>query len=191
MSDPFKVAFATLFLTFFLDLLDLAFARIASFVFTLRFLLYFILHLIISALACLLLHSAISDWYLLALIGTFLGVGVLSNSDVKIGGMNLVPMATLFSEIKAKMVAQAAEDKAKELLTKLEVAQLSVKLDALTVEKLRGYASAALLGAKWKNEKIQTALRKATDSGNEKLALAELMLRNNLDFVKNNIDGWR
>lgn len=190
MPDLVKIAVATVLLTFFLDLLDLAFARIVGFVFTLRFSLYFILHCFVSFLACYLLHTAISQWYLLSIAGTFLGVGVLSNSDVKIGGANLVPIATLFKEIKAKMVEQAGDDKAQEILSRQAVAELTGRIRKLPVEDVRGYASDALTGAKWSQRKIEAAMKSTASTGDEKRALADLILRNNFEFAKNNIDKW-
>jgi hypothetical protein len=190
MSDPAKVVVATLFLTFFLDLLDLAFARIVGFIFTLRFSLYFILHCFISGLACYLLHGTVPQWYLLSIAGTFLGVGVLSNSDVKIGGANLLPIATLFKDIKAKMVEQAGDDKAKEILDKQEIAELTGRIRKLPKGEVRGYTSDALTGARWKNKKIQSKLQEAAGSGDEVRALADLILRNNFDFAKKNIEKW-
>jgi hypothetical protein len=190
VSDVTKVIVTTIGATFFLDLLELSFARIAGFIRTLRFWLYFVLHLIISALACFLLHPAISSWYMLSLAGTFLGVGVLSNSDVKIGGANLAPIGTLFKEIKAKMVEQAAEDKANKLLKMQEDAELAGRLRKLTRSDLEGYAGDALTGAGWKSHRVNQALKKAAQEGDPQRSLAELMLRRNRSFVVKNIDQW-
>ena len=87
-------------LTFFLDLLELSFKRAAWFLKTLRFWLYFILHLILAYLAAFLLHDTIPTWYLLAFISTFLAVSVISNTNVNIAGYSLVPIAELFNNLK-------------------------------------------------------------------------------------------
>jgi hypothetical protein len=190
MNDPTKVGMVILLTTFFLDLIELAFAKIASFVLTLRFVLYFILHCIVSAAACFLLKDAISQWYLLALAGTFLGVGVLSNSDIKIAGQDLVPLATLFRQIKAKMMEQAADEKAEELEDIQVRAALAGRLRLLPLSKLRGYCGDALQGAKWNVGKVEAELRKAAASDEESRALIELMLTNNPRFVKAQIESW-
>lgn len=193
MSDLAKAALTAVVCTLFLDLLDLAFGRAVSIIWTLRFFLYYTLHLIVSLLACVLLYPAVSQlhfavpqWLLLGLAGSFLGVGVVSNSDVKIAGADLAPLGTIFREIKAKMVVQAADDKS----DRIEIAELTGRLRNLTPAKLRGHCGDALTGSKWKNDKIQVVLQEATRSGDESRALAELMLRHNLGFVRKKIGDW-
>lgn len=190
MNDPTKVGIVIALATLFLDLLELAFARILGFIITLRFALYFILHCIVSAAACFALHTVISPWYTLALVGTFLGVGVLSNSDVKVAGQDLVPLATLFKEFKAKMIEQAGEDKGKKLEDKQERAALTSRLRGLPLLQLRGSCGDALQGAKWKNKRIQAVLAKVKGTEDEARALAELMLEHNLEYVKAQIGAW-
>jgi hypothetical protein len=190
MADPWKVALGTFLATLFLDVLELAFARILSFVRTLRFLLYFILHLIISGLACYFLRSAINEWPLLVLAGTFLGVGVLSNSDIKIAGANLIPLATLFKDIKAKMVEQAAEEKAAEIIRREEFALLTSRLRALPTGLLEGYCLDALLGAGWDANKSHKAREKLKSRDDYNWALSKLMLDNNFAFAKSQISKW-
>src|SRR2546425_10778165 len=81
------------------------------FVRTLRFWLYFVLHFGLSCLVAYLLSSTVSQWFLLGPLATFLGVAVISNTDVRVAGQSLVPIAQLFLSIKAKMFEQAAEEK--------------------------------------------------------------------------------
>ena len=190
MNDPTKVGIVIVLATLFLDLLELAFAKIVAFVLTLRFLLYFVLHCIVSVAACFALHSAISQWYVLALVGTFLGVGILSNSDVKIAGQDLVPLGTLFREIKAKMIEQAGEEKAAKLQNKQDTAALTGRLRVLPLQELRGYCGDALQGARWKHEKIQSRLTRLAGTPDEPRALAALMLSHNLEYVKAQIEAW-
>lgn len=186
MSDLWKISLTAIAATLFVDLLDLAFARILFFVVTFRFLLYFVLHLVVSGLACFLLHTSVTQWYLLGLLGTLLGVGVFSNSDVKIGGANLLPLATLFQDIKAKMTAQAAEEKSNKILR----ADLADQLRSLQASDLERLCRSALTGVGWNVTRIQKACAKAASSGDTSLALAQLMIDNNLDYVIKNIGSW-
>ncbi len=77
-----RLAGAILLLTLFVDVLELSFARILWFIKTLRFWLYFVLHYGLSILAAYFLHAKLTEWYILAPAATFLGVGVISNTNV-------------------------------------------------------------------------------------------------------------
>jgi hypothetical protein len=147
-------ALSIFFLTLFLDLLELSFGRIVWFIKTLRFWLYFGLHFGLSCIAAYLVRNALSDWYLQALIGTFLGVAIISNTDIKIGGYSLLPAAQLFLSIKAKIVDQAAEDKANAVAR----AQLVERLQKLTVLKIEDARSAALIAAGYNALRVKSGV---------------------------------
>lgn len=180
-----KVGVSVFLLTFFLDLIDLSFGRILWFIKTLRFWLYFILHFGISCLVAHLLHNQITDWYLLAPVATLLGVAVFSNTNIKIAGLSLVPVADLFLDIKAKMAQQAADDKANELVK----AQLIDDLRALPLKKLEEMAATAMTAKNIKPEKIQKRMERArkTAQGEEqfvKIALIGLLIKANLPYAQ-------
>lgn len=180
-----QVGVSVFLLTIFLDLLDLSFGRILWFIKTLRFWLYFILHFGISCLVAHLLHNQIKDWYLLAPAATLLGVAVISNTNIKIAGLSLVPVADLFLDIKAKMAQQAAEDKATELVK----AQLIDDLRTLPVPQLEQMATTAMTAKGYKPGKIQKLVERArnTARGEEqyvKIALIGLLIKANLGYAQ-------
>jgi len=186
-----RTALGIFALTVFLDLLDLSFGRILWFVRTLRFWLYFTLHFGLSCLAAYLLRTALTDWYLLAPVATFLGVAVISNTDVKIAGYSLVPIAQLFISVKAKMFEQAAEDKKAEA-TK---ARLIERLQRLEVRKIVAGHSAALLGAGYSAERVQRKVNKARQraQGSDdylKTILVAQLVGANRGYAEQNIDQW-
>jgi hypothetical protein len=177
-------------LSFFLDLLELSFGRILWFVRTLRFWLYFVLHFGISCLAAYLIHSKIAEWYLLAPAGTFLGVSVISNTNIRIGGQSLVPIADLFQSIRAKMLEQAGNEKTEEV----GKADLAARLRKLPVSTLEN-AYRNLLAAGGNPERVEARLKKAKERsrGNEesnKTILISYLLKANSAYVAKNIDGW-
>ena len=182
----------TLFgITLFLDILELSFGRILWFVRTLRFWLYFALHLGLSCLAAYLLQTKIPEWYLLAPIAAFLGVAVISNTDVKIAGYSLLPIATLFITIKAKMFEQAAEDKAAEVTR----AKLIERLNNLATAKIENGFRAGLLGSGYSAERVQRreqrARRKAgVDNAFFKRILIAELLKVNRVYAEANIAAW-
>jgi hypothetical protein len=178
-------------LTIFLDLLEMSFGRILWFMRTLRFWLYFVLHFGISCLAAYLIHSKVTDWYLLALVSTFLGVAIISNTNVKVAGIPLVPIADLFVSIKAKMIDQAGQDKA----TVLRKAQLVERLQKLGTTKLEAKCSTALIAVGWTPDRIRKRIEKAKGSGKQTATYQEnsligLLLDTNLDLVEQSIDKW-
>lgn len=182
-----KVGLSIFFLTVFLDLLDLSFGRILWFMKTLRFWLYFILHFGLSCLAAHLLHNQIADWYLLGPVATLVGVSVLSNSNIKIAGLSLVPVADIFLDIKAKMAEQAAQDKASELVR----AQLFDRLRALTVQQLQQMTTTALAAGNYKPEKIQSRIERARRSTKSedffKIALIRLLITTNQAYAEDEL----
>jgi hypothetical protein len=191
MSPAVPTGLAIFLLTLFFDLLEMSFGRILWFMRTIRFWLYFILHLLISSLAAYLLHAKISDWYLLAPVATVLGVAVISNTNIKLAGFSLVPIADLFVSIKTKMIEQAGEDKALELRR----AQLIQRLRNLCPKKLEDACSAALLAAKKKPDQIKAMMDKARTASNGsddhfKNFLMGMLLKSNVAFVEENIQTW-
>ena len=177
-------------LALFLDLLELSFGRILWFIRTLRFWLYFLLHFGLSCLAAYFIHSKVQDWFILAPVATFLGVAIISNTNVKVAGISIVPIADLFVSIKAKMIDQAGQDKA----TEIRKAQLVQRLRKLSVEKLEQSCSAALLGAHKTPDYIQSVLAKSKAGNNgtdyQKYSLISVLIDVNLAFVEQNIDTW-
>jgi len=191
MCLVFATGVSIFLLTLFLDLLEMSFGRILWFMKTLRFWLYFILHFGISCLSAYLIHSKLTDWYLLAFVSTFLGVAIISNTNVKIAGISIVPVADLFVSIKTKMTAQAAEDKA----TVLMKAQLVGRLRRLSLAKLEEACYAALIAAGWQAERVQRKLEYIEETGKnkpdyQKNLLVDLLLAVNMDFVEQSIDKW-
>ncbi len=185
LPEPLRTAVVIFFLTLFLDILDLSFARILWFAKTLRFWLFFILHFGLSCLAAYLLHDLISQWYLLGFFGTFLGVAVLSNSDIKIAGYSLLPVAQMFLQLKAKMLEQAADDKA----TAVARAQLVEGLQKLPVGELERLHGAALVAAGFAAQRVQALMEKANRRcrGEElciKRALIAKLLRVNYEYAR-------
>jgi hypothetical protein len=176
--------------SFFLDLLDLSFGRVVWFIRTLRFWLYFILHFGISCLAAYLMHNQLTQWYLLAPAAVFLGVGVISNTNVKIGGQSLVPIADLFQGIRAKMLEQAASEKVEQAAR----ANLASRLRKLTLSKLEEIYRNIMAAAE-KIESGETVLNKvrARAKGNVDVNKAHLVgsiLKANVPYVEQHIDEW-
>jgi hypothetical protein len=137
------------------------------------------------------LHAKISDWYLLAPVATVLGVAVVSNTNIKLAGFSLVPIADLFVSIKTKMIEQAGEDKALELRR----AQLIQRLRKLDSKKLEDACSAALLAANKTPDQIKVRIDRArtASKGNEghfKNFLMGMLLKSNVAFVEENIQTW-
>jgi hypothetical protein len=176
--------------SFFLDLLDLSFGRVLWFIRTLRFWLYFILHFGISCLAAYLMHSQVPEWYLLAPAAVFLGVGVIANTNVKIGGQSLVPIADLFQGIRAKMLEQAAN----EIVEQAHRATLASRLRKLDLPKLEEiYRN--IMAASGKNRLGETVLDKARarargNDGSNKADLIGYILKANVPYVEQHVDEW-
>jgi hypothetical protein len=190
MGEVVPVGVFIFVLSFFLDVLELSFGRVLWFVRTLRFWLYFFLHFGISCLAAYLLHSKIDHWFLLAPAGTFLGVSVISNTNIKIGGQSLVPIADLFQSIRAKMLEQAGNDKAEQA----EKANLAARLRKLPVNHLEN-AYRDLLAADQNPERVEARLRKARyrAKGNEesyRSSVIAYLLRANPTYIAKNIEKW-
>src|SRR5258708_832596 len=178
-------------LTFFLDLLDMSFGRVVWFMKTLRFWLYFLLHFGVSCLAGYLIHSKLPEWYLLGPAATFLGVAVISNTNIKIAGFPLIPIADMFLSVKAKVLEQAAQDKANEVIK----AQLVQRLRRLPVKKLEQEVVAVLIAAKYKENQIQESLntaRKLAKGSDDyaTIALVRILLKTNQGYVEQNITIW-
>ena len=178
---------ATLGFTLFLDLLELAFGRILWFLRTLRFWLYFILHFGLSVLAAYLLSEKVVEWYLLAPLATFIGVAVVSNTNVKIAGYSLLPIADLFVSIKAKMYEQAAEDKAAEVIP----AEIVERLQRLAIERIEVVHRAGLSGANWSEDRIDAEVAVAHTRQNYKSALISQLVKVNLPCVQKSVDAWK
>lgn len=191
MSPVVLVGLAIFLLTLFLDVLDLSFERILWFVKTLRFWLYFTLHFLISCLAAYLIRSKIPEWYLQAPVATLLGVAVVSNMNIKLAGVSLVPLADLFVSIKTKMVEQAGQDKA----LKLRSAGLIERLRKLDSNKLEDKCNSALLAVGKSANYIRTQIDNARtcSKGNDnhlKNTLIEMLVKSNLAFIEENIKTW-
>src|SRR5258706_4168846 len=156
MAEVVPAGLFILGLSLFLDLLELSFGRILWFVRTLRFWLYFLLHFGLSSLAAYLIHNKISDWYLLAPAGTFLGVSVISNTNIRIAGQSLVPIADVFQSIRAKMLEQAGNEEAEQGAR----ARLSSRLRKLPVPELENkYRD--IMAADGKTERVEARLQGA------------------------------
>ena len=188
---PILTVLAILILTFLQDLTDLSFRQAAFFLRTLRFWLYFVLHCILSGLGAYLLNSQIDKWYILALVSTVLGVGVIANSDIRIAGQSLLPIAEWFSWLRAQVLEQAADEKAAQIIR----AEYAHRLQRLNVDKLEVIHSAALLGARRDeaaiNRRRERALKRAGDKGTRyKLILIDQLMRVNEAYVAKNIERW-
>ena len=184
-----QVGAAILALTLFLDILELSFGRILWFIRTLRFWLYFALHLFLSYLAAYLIHTKVDQWYLLAPAATFLSVGIISNTNIKIAGYSLVPIADIFTSIKAKMFEQAAEDKADEVVK----AKLIERLQKLPTPKVEDACRAGLMGAGKKEvDKQLDKDRKASrgDDNRYKSILVSRLVKVNRRYAEERITDW-
>jgi hypothetical protein len=191
MSPVLPVGIAIIVLTLFLDLLEMSYQRILWFMKTLRFWLYFTLHVGLSCLAAYFLRSKISEWYLLAPAATFLGAAVISNTNIQLAGFSLLPIADLFVSIKTKMIDQAGQDKG----TVLRKAYLIQRLRKLDANKLGEASSSALLAGGQPASKVEAKLAKARSvgGGNQeylKNILIDMLLNANLTFAEENIDKW-
>ena len=195
MAGVLPTAVCVFALTLFLDALELSFDRILWFMRTLRFWLYFALHLILSGAAAYLLYRKIPDWYLLAPVASFLAVSVISNTDVKVAGIPLIPVAQLFVSIKKKMYDQAAEEALGRKTSQLLKAQLIERLQRLPLDKIKAAHQAALVGA---GQKVDSVVRKQEqaekkaqrDQNKYKLFLIEHLMDTNLEYVQKNIAEW-
>lgn len=190
MANPLLVCCAIVLLTFFFDLLEMSFGQILWFMRTLRFWLYFLLHLILSGLAALLLFKQIDTWYLLALLSTALGVGVISNTNVKIAGFSLLPIADQFVSIKAKMFEQAANERKEEV----SKAQLAERLQKLPLAKVEEAYRAGML-AVWKDaEKVKVRMEMARTKASRDIDYQSLLvgqlINSSKTFVESRIGDW-
>ena len=186
--DPTATGLFIFVLTAFLDALELSFARMLWFVRTLRFWLYFVLHFGLSCLVAYLLSNTVSQWFLLGPLATFLGVAVISNTDVKVAGQSLVPIAQLFLSIKAKMFEQAAEEKGNQVLR----AELIERLQRLPVVEVEGVHRAGLMGAGQDAQRKEDDALKQTGTKDEKYKsiLISQLIKANLSYVQQNIAAW-
>ena len=186
--DPAATGLLVFVLTAFLDALELSFARMLWFVRTLRFWLYFILHFGLSCLVAYLLSSRVSEWFLLGPLATFLGVAVISNTDIKVAGQSLVPISQLFLSIKAKMFEQAAEEKRNQVLR----AELIERLQRLPFVKVEAVHRAGLMGAgQDAQRKVDDALKRTRIKDEKyKSILISQLIKVNLPYVKQNIAAW-
>ena len=186
--DPTATALSIFVLTAFLDAVELSFARMLWFVRTLRFWLYFVLHFGLSCLVAYLLSSSVSEWFLLAPLATFLGVAVISNTDVRVAGQSLVPIAQLFLSIKAKMFEQAAEEKGNQVLR----AELIERLQRLPVVDVEGVHRAGLMGAGQDAQRREDDALKQAGAKDEKYKsiLISQLIKANLSYVQQNIAAW-
>jgi len=190
VANPLLVCCAIVLLTFFFDLLEMSFGQILWFMRTLRFWLYFLLHLILSGLAALLLFKQIDTWYLLALLSTALGVGVISNTNVKIAGFSLLPIADQFVSIKAKMFEQAANERKEEV----SKAQLAERLQKLPLAKVEEAYRAGML-AVWKDaEKVKVRMEMARTKASRDIDYQSLLvgqlINSSKTFVESRIGDW-
>jgi len=180
------------FLTAFLDLLEIAFGQILWFVRTLRFWLYFGLHVLVSILAAVLLFwGGVKEWYWVGLLGPLLGVGVISNSNVKFAGTSLLPVAELFTKIKKDMYDQAAQEKADELTR----ANLIGRLQKLPVGMVEAHYETICLAAGHDGNRIADAIdaarRKAGQKENRtRTILISRMMRVNWKSVETHLATW-
>jgi hypothetical protein len=172
-------------LSFFLDLLDLSLGRVVWVLRTLRFWLYFILHFGISCLAAYLIHTKITDWFLLAPAATFLGVSIISNTNIKIAGLSLVPIADVFQATRAKMFEQAANEK----LEQASRATLASRLRKLTVPQLEQIYRDIMVGDVEVGEAhLEKARKKSEDS--HRASLIGYILKANATYVEQHIEEW-
>ena len=184
----FPDALYILLLTAFLDAIDLSFGRILWFARTIRFWLYFILHYALSCLSSYLLVEKIPAWYLLGFVGTFVGVGVISNADIKVGGQSLVPVGQLFTALKAKMIEQAAEDKAAEVVR----AVLIERLQRLDISRIQAAFRATCLAANIGPDKIDSMLETVRNRPEPyaKDFLIQKVIKTNQRFAEQRIADW-
>ena len=188
-ADAIYAAGAIFLLTLFLDALELSFGRILWFMKTLRFWLYFVFHLILSFLAAYFIRNQIPQWYLLALAATLLGVAVISNTNIKIAGYSLVPVADLFTSIKAKMFEQAADDKADQV----SKAKLIERLLKLPTAKVEAAFRAGLLGAGKTNVDAQLDKARTASGGDDnryKSGLVSRLVEVNRKYAEEKIGDW-
>lgn len=184
----FPDAFYILLLTAFLDALDLSFGRIFRFARTLRFWLYFTLHYGLACFASYLLSEKIPQWYLLGFVGTFLGVSILSSSEVKIGGQSLVPIAQMFTTLKAQVIEQAAQDVADEVARAI----LIERLQKLPIPILEAAFRTALLAADVTPDKIDGELKRAKSRAESYVRdyLIHRLVKVNQRFAEARIADW-
>lgn len=190
MSPVLSTGLFILGLSLFLDLLELSFSRVLWFIRTLRFWLYYGLHVGISCLAAYMLHAKLADWYLLAPVATLLGVSVISNTNVKIAGTSLVPVADLFQSIRAKMFEQAASEKLEQATRALLASRLR-RLPLTDLEQIYRDIMAASGKVSVGEELLERERTKAR--GNQEINKATLIgqiLRANVQYVEQRIDSW-
>lgn len=184
--NPLSTGLAIFGLTLFVDLLDLSFARALFFLATLRFWLYFALHWLVSVLAAYLVHEQLPQWFLLAPAATFLGVAVISNTNVKIAGYSLLPVADLFTDIRKKVFEQAAEER----LAQVTRAEAVERLQRIGVERVEQVHRAALVGVGWSGDRIEREIARAKASSNYRAALIGQLVNVNLPYVLKNLEAW-
>lgn|GEM_PF-4063356 len=192
MKNIFPTSCAVVGLTFFFDLLEMSFGQILWFMRTLRFWLYFGSHLILSGLAALLLYKQVETWYLLALLATALGVGIISNTNIKIAGFSLLPIADQFVSVKAKMFEQAAEERKAEVAK----AQLAERLQRLPIMRIEEAFRAGMLAA-WNNnaDRVKASMdaarqKGANDDAYYKSLLLSQLIKSSRPFVEQRISEW-
>jgi hypothetical protein len=117
-------------------------------------------------------------------------VGVIANTNVKIGGQSLVPIADLFQRIRANMLEQAANEKGDQAYR----ANLASRLRKLNLPKLEEiYRNIMAAAGKIKQGEAVLDNARAGARGNVDFNKADLIghiLKGNVPYVEQHIDEW-
>ena len=181
--------------TLLLDLVDFA-PQIKSFrfVFSITYVIYYILHLVFGLLASVVLTAAgaTDNPWLLAFVSVFSSITILENFAVKFGGQSIVDFSAIFETYRTRMITEQGErarraEAAK--IIKLTSKLLNVKQEDLESELLTMLVS--IYGGEEANNRLKELKDIATsDEGLLKRILASEMVQLNREYVLDEMEHW-
>jgi len=182
------------FFTLILDLVDFA-PQIKSFrfVFSLTYLIYYILHFTLGLLAAIVLEAVgkITNPLLLAFVAVLSSITILENFAVKFGGQTIVDLPAVFEAYRAKMIEEESERARR--IQQAEIIKLTSRLMALDVEKLESELMTMLVSTIGSAATKRLEELKKVAGGNQeflKRLMASEMVQLNREYVVARLSEW-
>lgn len=182
------------FFTLVLDLVDFA-PQIKSFrfVFSLTYIIYYILHFTLGLLAAIVLEAVgkITNPLLLAFVAVLSSITVLENFAVKFGGQTIVDLPAVFETYRAKMIEEESERARR--IQQAEIIKLTSRLMAMDAEKLESELMTMLVSAigSAASRRLEE-LKKVAGDNQEflKRLMASEMVQLNREYVLAQLGEW-
>jgi hypothetical protein len=185
-------------LTLYVEMLELLLERMGYFIRSPLFWFGLGLRYAVCCLTAYLLYQKIPEWFLVVPLSVFLGIGAISNTNVTIAGVSLIPIASFFADVRSKMKAQAAEYKFDRMRREAEQkdqrqsrAHLAERLQRLPADKLKDYHRTCLLEVLGERgyRKAEKVLRRAKPEETVAL-LAHQLVTLDWPCVEKRIAAW-